>query len=351
MKVRKLLIIFFVWTLLAFPYASHLYLYLTMRGYKTTWEFQLIEALAGTYTWAILTPLLLKLAKGFPLLSTSPSKLMIHFPAALGVSLLQVILHTFVDGFLVHWNEPLQLWDRFSSIFSRTYFFGLIIYALGLCLHGTFEFYKRKEVEASRIRAEIAESELKLLKAQLQPHFLFNTLNTIVSLIYQDPSSAHAMISKLSHLLRMTLEYRTEHTISLEQELQLVKTYVEIEKTRFQDRLNVEYEIDQTLSEAAIPCMILQPLVENSIRHRVELSETDTNITIVAKQFDENLELCVRDTGVVLPSPRQSTGTGLNNLKLRLEKLYGERAQLKIDQIPPDGFEVKILLPLICESR
>jgi LytS/YehU family sensor histidine kinase len=149
----------------------------------------------------------------------------------------------------------------------------------------------------------------------------------------------------------MTLEYRTEHTISLEQELQLVKTYVEIEKTRFQDRLNVEYEIDQTLSEAAIPCMILQPLVENSIRHRVELSETDTNITIVAKQFDENLELCVRDTGVVLPSPRQSTGTGLNNLKLRLEKLYGERAQLKIDQMPPDGFEVKILLPLICESR
>ncbi len=322
-----------------------------MRGYKTTWELQFVEALAGTYTWALLTPFLLKLTNKFPLLSTKASRLAVHLPAAFGISLLQVILHTLADGFLVHWNEPLQLWDRFSSIFSRTYFFNLIIYAIGLCLHGVFEFYKRKELESARIRAESAESELKLLKDQLQPHFLFNTLNTIVSLIYQDPSKAHVMISKLSHLLRMTLEYRAEHTISLEQELQLVKTYIEIEKVRFQDRLNVEYEIDQKLSNVFIPCMILQPLVENSIRHRVELSESDTNIKIVATQHDQSLQLCVRDTGVAAPSSNNSSGIGLKNLKLRLEKLYGDKAQLKIDQLVPDGFEVKILLPLICENR
>jgi sensor histidine kinase YesM len=348
MKLRSYAIIFLIWTLLAFPYASHLYVYLTTQGFKTTWAFQLIEALAATYTWALLTPLVLQIANKHPLLPFKPLKFTAHLLSAFGISLLQVIIHTLTDGLLVHWNEPLQFLDRFSMILSRTYFFNLIIYALILCLHTSFDFYKRKQLEDLLIRAQIAESELKLLKNQLQPHFLFNTLNTIVALIYQDPEKAHIMISKLSQLLRMTLEFGTEHTITLQQELELVRTYVEIEKVRFQNRLNVEYEIDSTLSHVQIPCMILQPLIENSIRHRVAHDENGTNIKIIAAQADEHLWLSVRDYGSALSglTNDKSTGIGLNNMKLRLEKLYGDKAQLKIDQLPTNGFEVKIVMPI-----
>jgi sensor histidine kinase YesM len=183
---------------------------------------------------------------------------------------------------------------------------------------------------------------------QLNPHFLFNTLHTISALIHTDPGAADRMVAKLSELLRHVLDKTGAQEVPLRQELALVEKYVEIEKTRFQDRLRVDFDIETGVQDALVPCLVLQPLVENAIRHGAEQREDAGSVSIQARQNNGMLELSVSDNGPGLPerevTPRRE-GIGLSNTRSRLSHLYGSNCRVDMENAPEGGLRVRLAIP------
>src|SRR3990170_2729283 len=188
-----------------------------------------------------------------------------------------------------------------------------------------------RAVKTANLEARLAEARLKTLEAELHPHFLFNTLHAISTLIHVQPEAADRMISRLSDLLRITFARSGAARVALQEELEFLQKYLEIEQTRFQDRLSVSYEIDPDTLDAEVPRMILQPLVENAIKHGVAPRNAPGRIRIVAARDGESLRLEVIDNGVGLSGSARAKlhgGVGLSNTRARLECLYGDAQQL-----------------------
>jgi signal transduction histidine kinase len=188
-----------------------------------------------------------------------------------------------------------------------------------------------RAVKTANLEARLAEARLKTLEAELHPHFLFNTLHAISTLIHVQPDAADRMISRLSDLLRITFARSGAARVALQEELEFLQKYLEIEETRFQDRLSVSYEIDPDTLDAEVPRMILQPLVENAIKHGVAPRNAPGRIRIVAARDGESLRLEVSDNGVGLSGSARAKlhgGVGLSNTRDRLECLYGPGHEL-----------------------
>lgn len=185
---------------------------------------------------------------------------------------------------------------------------------------------RERELTATRLQAELAQAQLHALKAQLQPHFLFNTLHAITVLVRRDPDAATRTVTQLSDLLRMILADADQQEMTLERELQLLRLYLEIEQTRFRERLQVRWEIAPGLERATVPTLLLQPLVENAIKHGVEARASGGRVLIAAARDDGRLLLRVTDDGPGMhgqaPS-RPGVGIGLTSTRRRLEALYG----------------------------
>jgi LytS/YehU family sensor histidine kinase len=188
------------------------------------------------------------------------------------------------------------------------------------------------------------------LRLQLQPHFLFNTLNTISSVMYEDVRAADAMIAQLSDLLRLTLRASRAHEIPLAEELEITRLYLDLMQKRFENKLRVSYEIDPSLSASLVPQLILQPLLENSLRHGMKAGSSAMDLSIAAHRENGSLILQVADTGCGLgesdPSAVFGRGLGLSNIRDRLAVLYGERQQFSISNRPSGGAEVTLRVPL-----
>jgi two-component sensor histidine kinase len=205
-----------------------------------------------------------------------------------------------------------------------------------------------RERRGLELEARLTEANLRALKMQLQPHFLFNTLNAISSLIHESPEAADDMVGSLSQLLRMNLDMSSENEVPLRRELEFVDRYLEIQRARFGDRLRIHREIDGTTEAAMVPTLILQPLVENSIRHGIEARESGGSLSIQARRRGEMLCLEISDDGNGLTDGavlRCSEGIGLSNTKARLVALYGERHQFRLAARQPGGACVRIELP------
>jgi LytS/YehU family sensor histidine kinase len=189
---------------------------------------------------------------------------------------------------------------------------------------------------------------LKTLQAELHPHFLFNTLHAISTLVHTNPEAADRMISRLSDLLRLTFDRSGAPRVALQEELEFLQKYLEIEQTRFQDRLTVRYDIDPSTLDAEVPRLILQPIVENAIKHGVS-PRSGPGLVQIASRIDEGrLWLEVRDNGVGLSGNARAqfrTGVGLANTRDRLECLYGERQRLEFSE-GDGGLTVRIAMPL-----
>jgi two-component system LytT family sensor kinase len=184
------------------------------------------------------------------------------------------------------------------------------------------------------------------LKMQLQPHFLFNTLNTISVLMREDVVSANRMLVRLSDLLRITLKSANTNEISLRQELDFLRSYLEIEQTRFQDRLKIKIEAEPDALEARVPNLILQPLVENAIRHAVAPRAEETLVEIYAERVNGHLRMTVRDDGDGLKKADcESNGIGLTNTRARLEKLYGPAQTFELSRVRDRGLQIDITIP------
>jgi two-component system LytT family sensor kinase len=198
------------------------------------------------------------------------------------------------------------------------------------------------------LETQLSQANLQALKMQLQPHFLFNTLNAISSLIHENPKVADDMVGSLSQFLRTTLDVSSENEVPLRTELEFVDRYLEIQQTRFGDRLQINREMNSTAMDALVPPLILQPLVENAIRYGIESRETGGTVTIRALQQDDILHLEVSDDGEGFKGGQLLggiNGVGLSNTKARLQELYGNKHQFKLTTNQPTGACVKIELP------
>ena len=202
------------------------------------------------------------------------------------------------------------------------------------------------ERQSSELRAQLAEAKLQSLQSQIEPHFLFNTLNTVGALTESNPKGSRKTLSRLSELLRRALDAGQEQQVSLSRELRFLQDYLGIEQTRFGERFSVSIECSTLAQEALVPSMILQPLVENAVRHGMKHVEIDGEIQILGYTDSDRLHITVEDNG---PGPNggdQRTGIGLANTRERLETLFPQSGRLEVTSGASNGFRVDVTLPL-----
>jgi LytS/YehU family sensor histidine kinase len=246
-------------------------------------------------------------------------------------------------GSLMHWFAQMFLYMCTDDLFS-TY---LPVIALSLGVN-YYRKLKIRETTMSAIEAQLARSELRAIKMQLQPHFLFNTLHSISALMHVDVEAADQMMSRLSDLLRTSLQNSSIQWTSLNRELDFITGYLNIEQARFSDRLNVIWDIDPQVLGATVPHFLLQPLVENAIRHGISKKTSDGQIRLTAKRDDGHLLLAIADNGPGFPScacPATGFGVGLRTTRERLRALYDDHQQFTVNEAVGGGTVVNIRLP------
>ncbi len=280
------------------------------------------------------------------------TRLSIHVAASIATA----CVHVALQALAIVWVEPFP-W-RTAYKFSEVFFgqlqsigdINFLIYwgVLGADLAFTYyRKYREGELRAVELQAQLAQAQLQALKMQLHPHFLFNTLNAIAALVRKNENKAATdMLAGLSDLLRLALENVGAQEVSLKRELEFLERYLEIEKIRFADRLQVQMHIAPEMLEARVPNLILQPLVENAIRHGVAIRATSGRIEICAERHGERLRLQVKDDGPGLsPDKSLSNGVGLSNTIARLQRLYGSAQSLVFNNAPEGGAVVTLEIP------
>jgi two-component sensor histidine kinase len=225
---------------------------------------------------------------------------------------------------------------------------------VGVCQAITnFRSSQERERRAAELEARLTSARLQALRMQINPHFLFNTLNSIAALVYVNPRAADEMLGDLSGLLRRSLDSMEEQEIPLAQELEFIGAYLNIEQKRFGERLRVEQSVPEEVMKALVPALILQPLVENAIRHGIEPRRGPGLISIEAKQVDQQLHLMVQDNGRGLPgedlNSSERRGIGLGNTQARLQALYGQDQSFSFGKAEPQGCRVEIQIPFHLE--
>jgi two-component system, LytTR family, sensor kinase len=219
-------------------------------------------------------------------------------------------------------------------------------------IYYAFLYYRRSresQVRAAQLETHLAQARLGALRSQLHPHFLFNTLHAVSMLNFTDVDAANRILTRLGDLLRLTLARSNEQEITLSRELEMLRPYCDIEQTRFQDRMEVSFDIDDDALSALVPTLVLQPLVENAIRHGIAKRPEGGTIEIAAHVRGTQLQLSVTDDGPGLPAdwdPDTDQRVGLSNTRARLLELYGDKQSFELRNQPDGGLRVQIALPL-----
>jgi two-component system LytT family sensor kinase len=311
------------------------------------------------YSWALLAPLVLLLARRFPFeRGTWRRSLPVHLVAVLVVTFLHVLLSRLValEVTTYLWSGPmskpsLTWWQRVWREYYMSFDWEMMTYWAIVGFFTAVVYHRQAQdrtVRAAQLETRLAEAQLQALQRQMHPHFLFNTLNAISALMHRDVEAADAMLAKLSDLLRMALDLKGVQEVPLKDELDFLAKYLEIEQARFGERLTVRFEIDPATLDAHVPNLLLQPLVENSVRHAVAKRIEPGTIEVSARRIDDRLQLQVRDDGPGLPkgrTPTAGTGVGLANTRSRLEHLYGASQSLQFAEPSGGGLAVIVTIP------
>lgn len=345
---------FFIWTAVGLFFASQALLWdrYVFRE-PITWERALTLNLTFYYIWGFFSPIVLWLGKKFRLERKSLFRsLIVHIPTSALFTATQLIIAETV--FQSIRPSPLKLYEAFQAVqfsFAFNFHINLVTYWVILGFGYSRDYYKKfrdRELRATQLEAQLSQAQLQALKMQLHPHFLFNTLNTISSLMHKNVHDADRVLARLGDLLRYSLRNVGIQEVTLKEELEFLQRYLEIEQIRFGERLKIQIMIDQSLSEAKVPNFILQPLVENAIRYAVGPRTSGGKIEISAVRVNGNLKLSVKDDGPGLPNDHQaisSEGVGLRNTRERLQQLYGDQHEFKLTSKPQDGLNVNITIP------
>jgi two-component system LytT family sensor kinase len=299
--------------------------------------------------WLVQLPVILWLGLRFPLRRGAlPRSIPVHaVAAAIAAALYAEILVHVMDRWL---PPPVPSWIGSVADWGVRFQFGLLAYSFILSwgyVHEYFTAMRQREVALTRLETELARAQLRALKAQLQPHFLFNTLHAITVLIRHDAQAAGRMVMQLSDLLRMTLMDSDRQEATLEQELRFLRVYLEIEQTRFRDRLEVRWEISPGLEDAAVPTLLFQPLVENALKHGVATRAAGGRVVIGANRSDGVLTLRVADNGPGLRNGGTAAGSGIgvSSARERLERLYGPEHRFTLEPNAQGGVSVTVGIP------
>jgi two-component system, LytTR family, sensor kinase len=342
-------LIFAAWTIFGLLLANQFYMQADLRGRPVTWEEVLWHGMLEGCLWAFTTLAIFWLARRFPLERgrVLPS-IAVHLVAAIVLTLARA-------GFMVELSRRVDwLGERsFSRQFWGSSSVNLVFYALLLGIAHTMHYYGRyreRERAAEQLARGLTEARLQALKMQLQPHFLFNTLNAISALIPAEAKPARRMLARLGDLLRITLEHEETQEVTLREELAFLEPYLEIEQARLEDRLTVVMEIAPETLDARVPHLILQPLVENAIRHGIapRIGPGRVEISATRGPDDRVLHLAVRDDGPGVDRDdqvRTRRRVGLSNIRSRLDQLYDGEHRFALENHVDGGVIVRISLP------
>jgi glucose-6-phosphate-specific signal transduction histidine kinase len=317
------------------------YLQAKLFGGPLRWQDLLFQGAEWIFLGA-LTPITFYLAKRYPLRGGSWKRsLAAHFLGAIGLCIGWASLGLLLGMMLKRHPAFGHIPTAYLSWLLRSVPWSVFMYFTVLGCVYAFSYF----MEAREREAQLAEARLSALRAQLHPHFLFNSLNALAVLVReQDTPGASRMLELLSDLLRRVLRSDPRQKVPLPEELQFLEQYLAIEQIRFSDRLRVEWSIDERARTASVPGFVMQPLVENAIKHGVAKRAEAGRIEISARVEGERLELAVRDDGVGM-APGTAEGVGLSNTRERLHTMYGNEGSLTLRALPGGGTEVSIRIP------
>ena len=367
MRARTPLLILAFWTMLGLLESSKAYLAERLRGAEgavpgvaTGWDAALIGNMPWWLLWAVLTAIIFRLSAQFRLDGPRwPQSAAVHIGAGTALS----ALHVIVAGTLYYYTNtrdgPIGSAEaQVGSILDSYLVVNLMTYCAVVGAWHALEFARsarerervalQLEARAAALEAQMAEARLGMLRMQLDPHFLFNSLNGVSGLVRKgDEAGAVEMLARLGDLLRLSLEQRDAHQVTLAREIECLELYLSIERARFGERLAVEWAIDPSLTDALVPAFVLQPLAENAVRHGIARMTGPGTLRISARAEGNALLLEVADTGPGLAAGRSGrSGIGLANTRARLEQLYGSGAGLRLENGPRRGAVVTVTLPL-----
>ena len=315
----------------------------------------LLWTFIGCCWWGMTLPFIVRWSERDPL---APGKVRAQIPrhllravAASIASGLAIWATRRLGDFLEGTSGSLTLRQMWSNLFSSWLLFDLFMYGIALSIVSALVWQRRlraAEVDAARLETALAQTEIKLLKAELDPHFVFNTLHTISALVHRDPAAADRMICRLSDFLRLSLASTGALEVSLQQELAHLRSYMDVQMVRFRGRLTLAVDVPPELLSCQVPNLLLQPLIENVVKHAVAKGWKPVHAAVQARRRGERLEIEIADDGPGLgtaaPEGRRE-GIGLTNTRARLRKLYGEAHRLTLEDRSEGGSRVLVELP------
>jgi two-component system, LytTR family, sensor kinase len=336
--------IFLVWTVLALVFVPQQYLRNQGAPIPITWAQSTLSQLLTFWTWALLTPAVIWFGRRFPVDKRHTARhLLLYFAGAFAFAQAHMVLLTssqMLLGFVMSgrfrsFPSMERLWLSYGAM--------NVLICLGILAASQALIYNRRYQERE---LHLAQTQLQALRTQLHPHFLFNTLNATAELIYRDTAAAERTITQLSELLRTTLNRVNVEEVPFQEELEFMRNYVAIQQTLMQERLRVVWEVADDALDAAVPGMLLQPLVENAIRHGIGPRASGGTIWIRAAVRAEQLRLEVHDNGSGTTPAGRSAGIGRSNTRARLSHLYGDRFSLELTPRAGGGTVATVTIPL-----
>lgn len=345
--IKQFSLVFLLWTLVAVCGGAADFLFLRAIGSDPSWWSIFRRPLTEQWIWAALTPVVFVIARRFPLTRPGIARAVaIHACSFLALSLLHCVIAGALGGPLAalpaHYHGSLLKLRFLEEIYSDIWMYWPLV-----CIQALLDSHARtreREKRAAELETLLAQSHLALLRAQIQPHFLFNTLNAVAALARIDADAVEDMVADLAEILRASFSDTTSQETTLRRELDLVGCYLRIQSRRFGDRLQVSYQPAPDTLDAAVPALVLQSLVENAVIHGIGPLDRAGRVEIRSYRRLDRLVLEVKDDGVGL-RPSERTGVGLSNARRRLQQLYGTGQAIELTALPGGGTVATVSFP------
>ena len=345
-----------IWLTLGLFDATQTVFVMRSEGMHHAWAKLFFTDVVTWIPWTLATPLVLRLGRRFPPVKFRPlSTWLIHVVAALAVGLAFSAWMTCLEVLLNPYAMPSRgkfgsIWfDRFNNGLLATF----LLYGTILIVNSALESRERlaqQQTETARLNERLSKAQLRALRQQIEPHFLFNTLNAVSGLVREGRNDAAvSMIAGLSDFLRKVLEESSRQQVPLSEEMEFTQTYLDIQKVRFADRLQLSVDVPLDLYPAQVPSLILQPMVENAVKHGIAQRAQGGSIRIAASRNNGTLTLSVSNDGPSLPPDWEAgrLGIGIANVRSRLQSLYGEAFTLSLRNRDAGGVEARVSMPLV----
>jgi two-component system LytT family sensor kinase len=350
----------FIWLALGLFDATQTVFVMRSEGMHHAWIKLFITMVVAWIPWAMATPLVLRLGRRFPPVKLRPlSTWLVHLVSAVVIGLAFSGWMTCLELMMNPYAVPSprstlsEIWiDRFNNGILADF----LLYGTILVVNSVLESRERlaqQQTETARLNEQLTKAQLRALRQQIEPHFLFNTLNAVSGLVREGRNDAAvSMIAGLSDFLRRVLEDSSRQQVPLQEEMEFTRTYLDIQMVRFADRLQLSVDVPAELYAAQVPSLILQPMVENAVKHGIAKRAQGGSIRIAAARINGTLMLSVRNDGPSLPSDweAKTTGIGIANVRTRLQSLYGEGFTLDLKNQDAGGVEASVSLPFVTGS-